>query len=281
MSASTLRAPRRAGRVAGSVVLLLLVAAVLFPLALMALNALKTHAEVVASPLALPRQPSLDAFARAWSSGGFAHALVNSVIITAVTVALTTGTAAMAAWPLARKAVRGWRIIMLYFLATVAVPIQLFLFPLFFIYAKLGLVSNPVATAVILSAVNLPVAILLLRSFALSIPAALDEAAFMEGASPWQVFRLVILPLMRPGLVTVAILTGFNAWNEYLITQTFQQSQSSYTVMLAFLSMNSEIGSDKSLMMAGAVIVIAPLLIFFLLMQRLFVDGVTRGAVKG
>ncbi|NDW00081.1 carbohydrate ABC transporter permease [Salipiger sp. PrR002] len=281
MSAAHPHMPGRAGRLAGTVILLLLVAAVLFPLALMALNALKTHAEVVSNPLALPQSPSLDAFARAWSTGQFGHALINSVIITAVTVALTTGTAAMAAWPLARKAVRGWRIIMLYFLATVAVPIQLFLFPLFFVYAKLGLVSNPVATAVILSAVNLPVAILLLRSFALSIPAALDEAAYMEGAGNWQVFRLVILPLMRPGLVTVAILTGFNAWNEYLITQTFQQSQSSYTVMLAFLSMNSEIASDKSLMMAGAVIVIAPLLIFFLLMQRLFVDGVTRGAVKG
>jgi len=271
----------RPGRLAGTVILMILVAIVLFPLALMALNALKTHAEITRNPLALPAHPSVDAFLRAWAAGGFGGAMINSAIITATTVVVTTGFAAMAAWPLARQAVRGWRIIMLYFLATVAVPIQLFLFPLFFAYAALGLVSNPVATAFILAAVNLPVAILLLRSFALAIPVTLDEAAYMEGAGNWQVFANVILPLMRPGLVTVAILTGFNAWNEYLITQTFQQAQGSYTVMLAYLSMNSQIAADKSLMMAGAVIVIAPLLVFFLLMQRLFVDGITRGAVKG
>lgn len=272
---------RRGGHLAGSVVLLILVAAVLFPLALMGLNALKTHAEIVRNPLALPAHPSLGAFVQAWQAGGFGAAMLNSVAITATTVIVTTSFAAMAAWPLARQAVRGWRILMLYFLATVAVPIQLFIFPLFFAYAKLGLVSNPVATGLILAAVNLPVAILLLRSFAVAIPRALDEAAYMEGASNVQVFCHVIVPLLRPGLVTVAILTGFNAWNEYLVTQTFQQSSESYTVMLAYLSMNNQIASDKSLMMAGAVIVIAPLLVFFLLMQRLFVDGITRGAVKG
>ena len=86
---------------------------------------------------------------------------------------------------------------------------------------------------------------------------------------------------MRPGLITVAIIVGLNAWNEYLITSTFQQGSSSQTMMLSFLSMNNVILTDRGILMAGAAIVVVPIIIFFIAMQRLFIEGVTSGAVKG
>lgn len=265
----------------GTIFLWTAVLLVIFPLGLMFLNAFKPHVEILENPLALPRHPDLANFVRAWEGGRFSTGLVNSVIITASTVVICVGAAAMIAYPLARQKVRYWRAITFYFLAAVTVPIQLFLFPLFFIYARLGLVSNPVATAFILAAINLPVAILLLRTYVLNIPTELDDAALMDGASKWQIFTQVVLPLMRPGLITVSILVGLQAWNEYLITSTFQQGNSALTMTLGYRSINNVILEDRGLLMAGAAILVVPIILFFAAMQRFFIDGMTAGAVKG
>lgn len=272
---------RSIGHAAGTVFLWTAILIVAFPLTLMGINSLKPHAAILDNPLALPTSFDLSNFITAWTAGNFTTGLINSLVISGTTVVITLICAALAAYPLARQKIRFSRLITLYFLGAVTVPIQLFLFPLFFVYAQLGLVANPIATAFILAAVNLPLSILLLRTYVLNVPRELDDAAFMDGAKKWQTFIFVIVPLMRPGLITVAIIVGLNAWNEYLITSTFQQGSGSQTMMLSFLSMNNVILTDRGILMAGAAIVVVPIIIFFLLMQRLFIEGVTSGAVKG
>jgi raffinose/stachyose/melibiose transport system permease protein len=277
----SVRARHSVGHVAGTVFLWTAILIVAFPLTLMAINSLKPHLAILDNPLALPASFDVSNFVTAWTAGNFTTGLINSLIISGTTVIITLVCAALAAYPLARQKIRFSRLITLYFLGAVTVPIQLFLFPLFFVYAQLGLVANPVATAFILAAVNLPLSILLLRTYVLNVPRELDDAAFMDGAKKWQTFVFVIVPLMRPGLITVAIIVGLNAWNEYLITSTFQQGSGSQTMMLSFLSMNNVILTDRGILMAGAAIVVVPIIVFFLLMQRLFIEGVTSGAVKG
>jgi raffinose/stachyose/melibiose transport system permease protein len=272
---------RSLGHMAGTAFLWVAILLVAFPLTLMAINSLKPHVAILDNPLALPASFDVSNFVTAWTAGNFTTGLVNSLVISGTTVVITLVCAALAAYPLARQKIRFSRLITLYFLAAVTVPIQLFLFPLFFVYAELGLVANPVATAFILAAVNLPISILLLRTYVLNVPRELDDAAFMDGARRWQTFLFVIVPLMRPGLITVAIIVGLNAWNEYLITSTFQQGAGSQTMMLSYLSMNNVILTDRGILMAGAAIVVVPVVVFFLLMQRLFIEGVTSGAVKG
>jgi len=272
---------RGIGHVAGTVFLWTAMLIVAIPLALMAINSLKPHADILDNPLSLPASFDVSNFVTAWTAGNFTTGLINSLIISGTTVVITLVCAALAAYPLARKKIRFANLITLYFLGAVTVPIQLFLFPLFFVYAQFGLVGNPIATAVILAAVNLPLSILLLRTYVLNVPRELDDAAFMDGARKWQTFIFVIVPLMRPGLITVAIIVGLNAWNEYLVTSTFQQGAGSQTMMLSFLSMNNVILTDRGILMAGAAIVVVPIIIFFLVMQRLFIEGVTSGAVKG
>jgi raffinose/stachyose/melibiose transport system permease protein len=251
------------------------------PFLLVGINALKPHAEIVANPLALPASLDFSNFTTAWVSGKFSTGLVNSILLSGTTILVTVSFAALAAFPLARRRIRFWQLITLYFLCSVTVPIQLFLFPLYFLYAQLGVVGNIFATAFILSAINLPLSIFLLRTYILTIPVELDDAALMDGAGPWLTFWHVILPLMRPGLITVAIIVGLNAWNEFLITSTFQQGESGFTMMLGYRSMTGTILNDRGIMMAGAVIIIVPIIIFFLAMQRFFIAGMTSGAVKG
>lgn len=269
------------GRPLSNLFLGVAVVAAVLPLLLVLMNAFKPHVAIIENPLALPPTLDLANFTGAWVGGKFTTGVINSVLISGTTILVTLTAAALAAFPLARCQIRFWQLITLYFLCSVTVPIQLFLFPLYFIYAQLGIVGNIFATAIILAAINLPLAIFLLRTYVLTIPVELDDAALMDGAGPWKTFWHVILPLMRPGLVTVGIIVGLNAWNEFLITSTFQQGEAGFTMMLGYRSMNGTITTDRGIMMAGAVIIIVPIIVFFLAMQRFFIAGMTAGAVKG
>ena len=262
-------------------ILYLLVLIALLPLLLVAINTFKSHADIVINPLALPNEFNFTNFSRAWKAGKFSSGIINSILLSGTTIVITLTFASLSAFVLARRSIVGWQLITIYFLCATTIPIQLFLFPLYFIYAKLGILGNVFATAFILSAINLPLATFLLRTYVQTIPSDIDDASFMDGANPIQTFFHVILPLLRPGLVTVSIIVGLNAWNEFLITSTFQQGQNSFTMTLGYLSMNGTYATDQGAMMAGAFILVAPIVLFFIVMQRFFISGMASGAVKG
>ena len=264
-----------------TLILYLLVLIALLPLLLVAINTFKSHADIVINPLALPNEFNFTNFSRAWKAGKFSSGIINSILLSGTTIVITLTFASLSAFVLARRSIVGWQLITIYFLCATTIPIQLFLFPLYFVYAKLGIVGNVFATAFILSAINLPLATFLLRTYVQTIPSDIDDASFMDGANPFQTFFHVILPLLRPGLVTVSIIVGLNAWNEFLITSTFQQGQNSFTMTLGYLSMNGTYATDQGAMMAGAFILVAPIVLFFIVMQRFFISGMASGAVKG
>jgi len=252
----------------------------LLPIAMMALNAFKSHAEIARAPLALPTTLKFDNFATAWTSGTFGVGFVNSAILAASTIFIVLVLAAPASYALSRSRSVFARLSLLYFLAATTVPIQMFLFPLFFAYAKLGMIGNVVATSLILAALNLPLSILLLRSYVNAIPSDIDDAAQIDGASSCRTFLFVILPMMRPGLFVVSVIVGLNAWNEFLVTSTFQQGEGAFTMTLGYLSMNGVFFTNQGAMMAGGFIVVAPVMILFLFLQRYFVAGIAAGAIK-
>ena len=264
-----------------NLLLYILVLISLLPLLLGAINTFKSDADIIINPLTLPNELDFSNFSRAWKAGKFKIGIINSILLSGTTIIVTLSFASLGAFVLARRSIVGWQIITIYFLCATTIPIQLFLFPLYFVFAKLGIIGNVIATAFILSAINLPLATFLLRTYVLTIPSEIDDAAFLDGASPIQTFLHIIFPLLRPGLVTVGIIVGLNAWNEFLITSTFQQGQSSFTMTLGYLSMNGTYATDQGAMMAGAFILVAPIIVFFIVMQRLFISGMAAGAVKG
>ena len=180
------------------------------PLLLVLINAFKPHGDIVLNPLSLPGSLAPTNFKAAWIGGNFSVGLVNSMLLTGTTVLVTVICGSLAAFPLARRRIAIWKLVTIYFLCSVTVPIQLFLFPLYFVYARLGLIGNVFATALIIAAINLPLSVMLLRTYILAIPVELDDAAFIDGATPWQTFRYVILPLMKPGCVTVAVIVALS-----------------------------------------------------------------------
>jgi raffinose/stachyose/melibiose transport system permease protein len=253
----------------------------LFPLALMVISALKTSAEIVANPLALPGALQWVNFSRAWTDAALGRSLLNSAEVTGLTVILICATCSMAAYALARQAAPGWRWISAYLLATTTLPIQLYLFPLYFGYAHLGLIDNVFALSLVYTAIFSPFSIFLLRTYFLAIPKEIEEAAIIDGANRWQVFYKVCLPLVSPGILTVALISGLNTWNEFLISSTFLQSHDAQTAVVRFYTLGGQYSSDWGEIMAAALLIVAPALAFFLVMQRRFIEGMASGSVKG
>jgi raffinose/stachyose/melibiose transport system permease protein len=262
---------------------ILAVAAVfaLFPLSLMVISSLKKSTEIVANPLALPSVLQWGNFSRAWTDAQLGRSLLNSTETTGLAVILICSTCSMAAYALARQGGPGLRWISAYLLGTTTLPIQLYLFPLYFGFAHLGLIDNVFALSVVYAAVFSPFAIFLLRTYFLAIPKELEEAAIIDGANRWQVFYNVLLPLVSPGILTVALISGLNIWNEFLISSTFLQSHDQQTAVVRFYTLGGQYTNDWGEIMAAAILIVAPAVGLFLLMQRRFIQGMAAGSVKG
>lgn len=263
------------------VVLGLLVLVALFPIALLVLNSLKPAAQIVQNPLALPTELRWDNFARAWKDARFSQTFVNSAVLTATTIVLVCSTASLTAYVLARRKIKAWKIVTFYLLATTTAPIQLFLFPLYFGFAKLGLINNTFAVAFIYTAIYSPFAVMLLRTYFLAVPRELEEAALVDGASHWQVFVKVMLPIVSPGILTVALIIGLYSWNEFLIATTFLQKADRLTAVVSFFLLSGQYSSDWGEIMAAALIIVLPVVVLFVWLQRRFIEGMAGGSVKG
>jgi raffinose/stachyose/melibiose transport system permease protein len=263
------------------IVLLILVFICLFPIALVVINSFKENADIVRNPLALSQVIHLENYIQAWHTGKFAKGFINSIKLTGCTILIILFCSTLAGYVLSGKRVKGSGGILMYFMMAMTVPIQLFLFPLYYVYARLNLIGNIPATSLILAAVYMPLAVFLMRTFFLNVPRDLEEAARIDGANTAQVIWHVMRPVVSPGLITVGVLVGLQSWNEYLISSTFLQGEKNFTATLGFLAMNGSYGSNMSILMASAVILIAPIVVFFLCAQKYFVDGMVSGAVKG
>jgi raffinose/stachyose/melibiose transport system permease protein len=169
----------------------------------------------------------------------------------------------------------------IYLLATTALPIQLFLVPLFFLWSHLGLYNNLLGIIIIYWAIFSPFATLLLRSYMLSIPRDYEDAARLDGAGEISVLRRVTLPLAAPGFVTIALVSGLAAWNEFLLAVTFLSSADKQPVSIALYSFQQGYTQNYALISAAGVVMLLPMVGFFLLLQRRFVAGLTAGGLGG
>jgi raffinose/stachyose/melibiose transport system permease protein len=263
------------------IVLSIALVVALFPIALLVLNSLKPAAQIVQNPLAFPEAIRWDNFTRAWKDAKFGQTFLNSALLTVITVVLVCSTASLTAYVLARHKVKSWKIVTFYLLGTTTAPIQLFLFPLYFGFAKLGLINNVFAVSLIYTAIYSPFAVMLLRTYFLAVPRELEEAAIVDGANHWQVFTKIMLPLVSPGIVTVALIIGLYSWNEFLIATTFLQKADRLTAVVSFFLLSGQYSSDWGEIMAAALIVVLPVVILFVALQRRFIEGIAGGSVKG
>ncbi|GHO66832.1 hypothetical protein KSC_057240 [Ktedonobacter sp. SOSP1-52] len=174
----------------------------------------------------------------------------------------------------------GGNAVLLYLVICFAIPFQLFLVPLYFLWSSLNLTDNLLGLIIIYWAINSPLAIMLLRSFLISIPRDFSEAARIDGANELQVALHVVMPLSLPGFLTVGLVAGFAAWNEFIYAITFIQDNSLLPVSTSFLSFQQSFHRYWGLTDAAGVIVMLPVIVLFLFLQRRFIEGLAAGGLK-
>ena len=261
---------------------------VAYPLIWLCYTSLKSDQDIFLRPFALPARESLQwiNYQRAWIDANFSRYFVNSAVVTGVALAGTVVFASMAAYGLSRFRIPGGNVMFLVFLAGLMIPTQLAIIPLFFQMREMSLLNSRLGLALVYIAGGLPFSIFVLAGFFKTLPSALYEAAQIDGCSEWRTFWNVMLPLARPGLITVAIFQFLGFWNEYFAAFMFMSGEGSEHVRtlplgLANIAITSQYRSNWGTAFAGLVLVMIPTLLFYILLQRHIVKGITMGALKG
>ena len=263
----------------GVIALLLIFA--LGPLVILGFNSLKAPSDAGSNLLGFPRKLIWSNYPNAWEIGDFAHTVPNSLILVAGTVAGVMVLGGLAAYSIAKLKLPGADWLTFFLLISSSLPVQLFLVPLFFLWRHLGLVNNLFGLIIIYIAVQSPFAIFLLRSYMVQIPGDFEDAARVDGADELGVFAQVVVPLSWPAFMTVGLVVGLNVWNEFLLATVFLTDQKLYTVVTSYYNFASTYFTDWGQISAAAVMMITPLMILFLLLQRRFIEGLTQGGLKG
>lgn len=216
-------------------------------------------------------------------SGHFARSIFNSLLIATVTVAFALFLAVTASYALARVRFRGRELLLMTILGVSMFPQIAVLAGLFELIRFLGIYNTPFAMILSYTIFTLPFTVWVLTTFMRDLPLEIEEAAIIDGATPWIIISKIFMPLLWPALVTTGLLAFIGAWNEFLFALTFTASETQRTVpvAIALLSGASEFETPWGLIMAASVIVTVPLIVLVLIFQRKIVAGLTAGGVKG
>jgi len=261
---------------------------VVYPMVWLLYTALKTDREIFLDPFSLPALGDLQwvNFSNAWTKGFFGDYFLNSVLLTVATVFVSMAFASMAAYALARFSFPGVRPLFFYFLAGLMVPLQLAIVPLFFQMRDFGLLNSHVGMLIVYVAFGMPFAIFILTGFFKSLPSSLHESALIDGAGEFRAFWSIMLPLSRPGLITVGIFSFLSTWNEFFMAFMFLSGEGSQHLRtlplgLANITIVSQYRSDWGMAFAGLVLIMAPTLLVYSFLQQYLTKGITVGALKG
>jgi N,N'-diacetylchitobiose transport system permease protein len=265
-----------------SVIGLLVAAVFAFPIYWMVTTALKPANQLLSDdydlvPLGLTFQHFVDGI----SKQGFLNSLGNSVIVALAAVVFALVAGLLAAVPLARLRFRGRKGFLLLVLVAQMAPFEALLIPMFLMIRSFDLLNALPGLILVYFAAALPFTAWTLRGFVKGIPVDLEEAAMVDGCGRWAAFRRVTLPLLGPGLVATSVFSFITSWNEFLYALTFMQDPSNVTLPVWLSGFVSKFGVDWGGAMAASSVFTLPVLIFFLIVQRNLVSGVTAGAVKG
>jgi len=253
----------------------------LFPLLWLTTTALKSPTENIfqSPPQLLPIQPTLHNFVQVWQTNPFGQYLFNSTLVAVLTVSLNLLFCALAAYPLARLEFRGRELIFAAVISTIMIPFQIVMIPLYILTVQLGMRNTYLG--IIFPAIASAFGIFLLRQAFAGVPKEMEEAARIDGCSELGLWWHIMLPAIRPALVTLAIFVFIGSWSDFLWPLIVLDQPELYTLPLGVANLAGTFSLDWRLIAAGSIISIAPVLLFFLFLQRYIVPTEVGSGVKG
>lgn len=263
------------------VVLVLIALMFLSPFYFLLVNSVKSLGDIMVNAADWPSQFNWSNYARAWEMTRFPQAFTNSIIITVISNLLIALLSAMAAYRLVRANTLFNRLVFMMFVSAMVIPFQSIMIPLLKVVSWLGVNNNMVGLILSYMGLGIPLSIFLFHGFVKSIPVEIEEAATVDGANSYGVFTRIVLPMLKPMMVTVIILNCLWIWNDYLLPSLILQSPHLRTIPLATFAFFGQYSKQWDLALPALVLGILPIIVFFLSLQRYIVEGVAAGSVKG
>lgn len=258
-----------------------IVVAALFPIFWGLMTSLKPARDIVTFPPSLlPATVTFEHYATIFKAGALGF-LLNSLLVSAGTVALCIGLGALAAYGLARFEFPGKRAVLVAIIAVMSIPVASLLIPTYTLIAEIGLVNTHVGLILVYSAYQLPIVIWILAAYYQSLPIELEWSAMMDGYSRFQALWKVVLPLSRPGLIAAGLFVVVFAWNDFVVAVTLLSSEDTRTLPIGIYNFLGFYGREWGPLLAASMVSTIPLLVIFVVLQRYFMAGMTNGSVKG
>ncbi|HSM72323.1 MAG TPA: carbohydrate ABC transporter permease [Anaerolineales bacterium] len=274
---SETRAPIKWGRIVSYAILLIFAIIYAGPLLMLVNTAFKTLPEFMKSATTPVTGINFENFTEAWTKANFPRYLTNSLIYTVSATLIYAATAIFVAFPVARGYIKGANFVLTLFIIALFLPPALI--PQFQLMLALGLYNNPIGY-ILLFTIN-PIGIVILVNYIKSVPKELDEAAALDGCGYFQFVTLILFPLIRPAVATVAVLHAIGIWNELILPTIYLANKDYYPITRGMIVFQGVYGSDWPTLAAAVLIMTIPMLLIFLILQRYIISGLTQGAVKG
>lgn len=267
-----------------TILLILGLITIIFPLYMTVVIAFKQPSEMtnnISGILSLPKSWSFDNFAEAMRVTDFWHSLLNSVIVTAITVTVSILAHSMIGYAIGRNKAKSkfYKFVYLFIVSGMFVPFAILMMPLVKQTAQLG-IANIVGVIICYLVFYMPMNVLLYSGYLTNIPVALEEAARVDGASTWKTYWKIIFPIMKPMHATVAVLTALGTWNDVMTPLVIMSGSGMNTLPLAQMTFQTQFGANYNLAFASYLLALLPILIFYLICQKQILNGVVNGAVK-
>ncbi len=253
---------------------------VLYPIFMMVMSGFKTNAEIFGAPFALPKSLNFDNYAVIWNTTDVPRYLLNSTIVTVISVIVLLVTGTMAAYAISRYKFRGSIMVSLFFLAGLMLPLRLAIIPLFVQLKAMGLVDNLFGLIFIYTAMSLPSTVFILTGFLRALPSELEDSARVDGASELRIMVQIMVPLITPAMVIAGIYNAVPIWNDFFFPLIFIQTPENKTLAQGLTSFFGEYSVNFGVLYAGLTLAALPVVAVFILQSKRFIAGMTAGAIK-
>jgi raffinose/stachyose/melibiose transport system permease protein len=272
---------RSALRILHYLVLSIVAFLILVPVVIAFVGGIKTNGQLLAHPFALPHPFVWSQYGNVLKARNFWRELGNSTMVMLATTLLVLALASTASFAFSRLSFRGRDALFTYFTLGLLFPATVAILPLYILIRQLGLVDTLWGIILPQVAFQLPLSVLILRNFFVAIPGELEDAAYVDGASTFEFFWRILLPLARPGLSAVAVLAMVLSWNNYFLPLVVLNSENKYTLPLGVMQFQGQFSTDWGAVLAFLSLAMVPAIVFYLFAERQIIAGLTAGAVKG